>query len=435
MSETEKAVNNFGKGATPFEFIYAMSEVKEAIFRAVQQTENIYSERLFNGITDSISEIKSGKYNHLFVLPLKQGSAGTSLHMNYNEVLSDLIMSKTGLHFHPVEDCARYHSTNDAVSTAVVIVFYRKLVEVEKKVVELQEVIVDCEKKWGNSLITGRTEFQAALPMTLSQLFSSYNGIVERDRWRLQKLKERVRIISLGGTAVGTGFFAPVNYVFAAERNLRNITSLPLSRSQNSTDSIAHHDSLSEAANGLKLIASGLVKMSNDFMYYTSSSVNEALHPQVQTASTIMPAKNNPVLLEFVKGLSISVQYEADKIARYIQEGNLQLNAFLPFILESFLIMTEDCVTALDTLSWKFLKAVSWNIDSAFSNLINSNALLNTLRPVIGYLRVKEISEQFRNMKFENYNHYLSELEKETGISSSDLEKMFDPCRCTVFTK
>ena len=96
----------------------------------------------------------------------------------------------------------------------------------------------------------GRTELQDALPLTLGQLYSSWAGPVERDRWRLNKLKERLRTIPLGGTAIGTGFSAPRSYVFEAEKQIKRITGLPLCRSQNLCDQVAHTDNLSNAPRG-----------------------------------------------------------------------------------------------------------------------------------------------------------------------------------------
>ena len=99
-------------------------------------------------------------------------------------------------------------------------------------------------------LMTGRTELQDALPIRMGQVFGAWAGCAERDRWRFHKLKERLRTTALGGTAIGTCFSASPAYMHAAERRLRAITGLPLSRSQNLPDEIAHQDKLAEAAAG-----------------------------------------------------------------------------------------------------------------------------------------------------------------------------------------
>ncbi|NOV95338.1 aspartate ammonia-lyase [Clostridium saccharobutylicum] len=41
-----------------------------------------------------------------------------------------------------------------------------------------------------------------ALPMTAGQGFGAYSKAIERDRWRIYKVEERLRQINLGGTAI-----------------------------------------------------------------------------------------------------------------------------------------------------------------------------------------------------------------------------------------
>ena len=93
--------------------------------------------------------------------------------------------------------------------------------------IRLQAALAEREGRYAQILMVGRTELQDALPITLGQVFGSWAGMFERDRWRLHKIKERIRTVPLGGTAVGTGFPAPAMVVFAAEEALRRITGLP----------------------------------------------------------------------------------------------------------------------------------------------------------------------------------------------------------------
>ena len=87
-------------------------------------------------------------------------------------------------------------------------------------IVQLQEALVAKELEYDGLLIAGRTELQDALPIRLGQVFGAWAGCVERDRWRFRKVKERLRTVALGGTAIGTCFAASPAYVYAAEREL-----------------------------------------------------------------------------------------------------------------------------------------------------------------------------------------------------------------------
>ena len=45
---------------------------------------------------------------------------------------------------------------------------------------------------------------------------------IARDRWRVFKCKERLRVVNLGATAIGTGVAAPRDYIFRVVGALRD---------------------------------------------------------------------------------------------------------------------------------------------------------------------------------------------------------------------
>ncbi len=392
--QTAAAVANFGRGRTPREVIRALAEVKEACLRALQATEKPWSEPVFAAVVESLEEIRAGDRDDLFPLDLAQGGAGTSLHMNICEVLASCVAEKTGRAdaFHFLDDGARSQSTNDVVTTAAVVVVQRLIRRVETAVIALQEALVKRERVWRGVLVTGRTEWQDALPMDLSLAASAWAGSAERDRWRLSKLKERSRTVPIGGTAVGTGAGAAPAYVFAAERLLREITALPLQRSQNLADAIAQRDDFAEVAGGFGLVAANLHKLCGDLFFYTSSVVGELALPALQWGSTAMPAKNNPVLVEYCAGLAVRASASASAIVRYAEEGRLQLNAFTPFMVDAFLRAATDLEAALGALSSGLLPRLVADPRRAVDNLARSAAPLNALRADLPYERLKAIA-------------------------------------------
>ncbi|NNM66976.1 MAG: fumarate lyase [Spirochaetales bacterium] len=430
--ETERAVSNFGQGSTPREVIRAYALVKEAALRAVQEVDERFSLEDFSVLMEVLAEVREGRHDALFVLDLAQGGAGTSLNMNLNEVIAQLAGLRCSRALHPLEDINRYQSTNDTFSTAVTIVAYEGLTAVEKRVVALQEVLVGLEQKYSQVLTTGRTEYQDALPMTVGQLFGAWAGPLERDRWRLSKLKERVRSIALGGTAVGTGFGAPVAYVFAAERHLRRLSGLPLSRSQNLGDEIAHLDKYSELAGGYRLVAENLVKITDDLLYLTSSAVGEIRHPNLQAGSSMMAAKTNPVLLEFVQGLAIEVQGEAYKVSLWVQSGRLQLNAFLPFILGAILKIAADLNKALDAFR-RLLPLLEVREVRMRTNLGSSAALANSLVPLLGYDRVKKVLALWEASPPQNWEEAAQILQEQLALKPDELQNLLDTQSLTSY--
>ena len=431
--EIKKAINNFGLGETPREVIKAYGEVKKAAIIAQQEASDIYPKDFYEVLLEVIDEIISGEHDLHFPLSLFQGGAGTSLHMNVCEVIASLANSKHSGKFFadPLDHIAKYQSTNDTFSTVVTIVVYRKILDIEELVIGLQEYLITKESEYGEILITARTELQAGLPMKLGQVFGGWAGAIQRDRWRLHKLKERLRLISLGGTAVGTCFSAPRNYIFKAEKSLRQITGLPLCRSQNLVDEISNHDSLSEVASGFEILAGNIRKMANDLLLYTSSLTNEIIHPEVQYGSSIMPFKVNPVFLEYIKGLSLETEWECKKISSFVREGQLQLNVFLPFILSGFLNSSDWLKKSINTLINKFFFGMQLNKENIYMNLINSGAILNVLREYIDYSKLKSLIPIIKKENPKTINELIALVNTNLNIPIEDLKEWFTLNRLT----
>ena len=421
--ETKKAIESFGIGQTPRPLIRAFGEVKKAVIISQQQCFNLYEKDLFNKLIKTLNQIIVGELDSQFPLPLKQGGAGTSLHMNINEVISH---NTNGEMLHPIDDLAKFQSTNDTFSTALIILVYRQLLEAEELVVSLQETLVKGEDIYSSVLMTGRTELQDALPITLGQVFASWAGPIERDRWRFHKLKERLRTIPLGGTAIGTSFSAPRQYIYKAEQMLRKITGIPLCRSQNLTDAISSHDTLAEVASGFKILASNIKKMCGDLLLYTSSLSGELIHREVQYGSTIMPYKSNPVLLEYTSGLSTEIKFECLKIEDYVSFGQLQLNAYLPFISEAFINVSSLVKKSISTLVDRFFPVMEVNEKKILLNLSSSPALINTLRSVIGYEKTKDLVEIIKKKSPENLDQLKKLIAENSKLTQDFLAQWFE---------
>jgi aspartate ammonia-lyase len=412
--------------------IRAYAQVKLAALTAARESDRqagraAWDETTWARIAGALAEIRDGAHDGLFVVPLAQGGAGTSLNMNLNEAVVHLVAAGGGPGLHPLEDINRYQSTNDTFPTAATVLAYEALVATEARVIRLQEELVRRERQWAAQVMVGRTELQDALPVTLGQVFASWAGPFERDRWRLNKLRERVRTVPLGGTAVGTGFGAPPAYVFAAERHLRALTGLPLARSQNLVDEISHLDKYSEVAGGFRQVAENLVHLCQDLLYHTSGAVGELGHPRLQAASSQMPAKTNPVALEYACGLAVGVQGEAFKVGQWVQAGRLQLNPYLPFVVESVLKMEADLARALEAVTDRFLPGMTVHTAVLEAHLAASPALLNALAPALGYDRIAALAPKLAAQPPGSLAELRNLLVTELGIDPGKALRLVDP--------
>jgi len=100
--------------------------------------------------------------------------------------------------------------------------------------------------------------------MTLGAEFAAFSRRFSRDRWRTFKSEERLRVVNLGGTAIGTGLTAPRDYIFLVIEKLREVSGMGLSRGENLTGETANADPFVEVSGILKAHATNLVKISGD---------------------------------------------------------------------------------------------------------------------------------------------------------------------------
>ncbi len=80
----------------------------------------------------------------------------------------------------------------------------------------------------------------------------AYAEALNRDRWRIYKCEERLRVVNLGGTAIGTGFAAPRQYIFRVVDTLRELTGIGFARAENLMEATQNADVFVEVSGILK---------------------------------------------------------------------------------------------------------------------------------------------------------------------------------------
>ena len=82
----------------------------------------------------------------------------------------------------------------------------------------------------------------------------AYAEALNRDRWRIYKCEERLRVVNLGGTAIGTGFAAPRQYIFRVVDTLRELTGIGFARAENLVEATQNADVFVEVSGILKAL-------------------------------------------------------------------------------------------------------------------------------------------------------------------------------------
>ncbi len=154
------------------------------------------------------------------------------------------------------------------------------------------------------------------------------------------KCHERLRVVNLGGTAVGTGLAAPRRYIFEVTETLRELTGLGLARAENLVEATQNADVFVEVSGILKAHATNLLKICSDLRLLSSgpdAGLGEIRLPQRQAGSSIMPGKVNPVIPEAVSQAAMLVIGNDAALTLACASGNLELNPFLPLVAQTLL--------------------------------------------------------------------------------------------------
>lgn len=392
---TARAHENFPLTGRPIrrELIVALAQVKMACARTNKELGYLSTQQA-EAICQACEELISGRLVEEIVVDALQGGAGTSANMNVNEVLAnraeEILGGKRGryLLIDPLRHVNLHQSTNDVFPTAIKVAAIRLLHQLEQSIAELQAAFQEKEREFCDILKVGRTQLQDAVPLTLGAECSAWAECLSRDRWRIFKCEERLRVVNLGGTAVGTGILAPRRYIFRVVEQLREITRMGLSRAENMVDATQNVDTFVEVSGILKAHAVNLFKISSDLRLLSSgprAGIGELRLPAVQAGSSLMPGKVNPVVCEAVAQVAIQAMACDQVVATAAQLGQLELNAFLPLLAENLL----SCIDLLASADAIFLKRCVRDLQAdrlaCAANLEHSLAITSALVPRLGY--------------------------------------------------
>lgn len=350
------------------------------------------------------SAVAQGKFFDHFIVPAISGGAGTSINMNVNEIIANASLRSSGSkpgEYHlidPTEDANIYQSTNDVVPTALKVALMLLLNELETAINRLREGFEGLEGRYRNSLRIGYTQMQEAVPTSYGKLFSNYSDALSRDWWRVSKCFERIKVVNLGGSAIGTSAAVPRFFVMEVVQNLQQITGLPVTRGENLTDATSNLDALVEVHATIKAHAVNLEKMVNDLRLLASDIGGAGIRiPQQQVGSSIMPGKVNPVIPEFVISSAQQVYANDQLVSALSARGCLELNAYLPVIghamIQSLKLMIGSCNTMADNL----LKGLEVNTELSLRQLMHSPAITTMLSPYIGYHKASEAAKLMKS--------------------------------------
>ncbi len=418
---TARALVNFPVSGRPPhpELIRAFGEVKLACAqtnRALGAWSDDPSKA--DAIENACREMIEGRLTGHILVDLLQGGAGTSTNMNVNEVLANRALELLGenhgnyARVSPLDDINLHQSTNDTYPTALKLAAIRLLRELETQVVRLQEGFQELEKRFSHVVKVGRTQLQDAVLTTLGREMGAYAEAFNRDRWRIYKCEERLRVVNLGGTAIGTGLAAPRQYIFRVTEMLRANTGIGFARAENLVENTQNADVFVEVSGILKACAATLFKVCSDLRFMAcgpEAGPAEISLPRRQPGSSIMGGKVNPVIPESASQAAMLVIGLDATLTLACASGSLELNPFLPLVsaclLDSLSLLANGCSILLRHC----VEGIEANEEQCRKHVNSSTATATALLPALGYQAVCDIIGRAREKNLSVREFVLSE--------------------------
>lgn len=439
-AQTARSLMNFKIGGErfPSELIRALGIVKKAAAIVNNELGSLPDDKK-ELILKAADEVIAGKLNDHFPLVVWQTGSGTQTNMNVNEVISNRAIEMVGgvmgskKPIHPNDDVNKAQSTNDAFPTAIHVAaveeIHRRLIPMLTK---LRDALDSKANEFKDIIKIGRTHLMDATPLTLGNEFSGYAQQLTNGLARISDSLKRLYEIPLGGTAVGTGLNAHVDYAVKVASKISELTGKPFQTAPNKFEAMAGKDALVEMSGVLKTIAASLLKISNDIRWLGSGprcGIGEIALPENEPGSSIMPGKVNPTQSEAMTMVCAQVFGNDVTINFAGASGNFELNVFMPVIafniLQSIKLLADACESFADNCVVG-ITAVESNIKK---HLENSLMLVTSLNPVIGYDNAAKVAK-----KAHKENKTLKEAAVELGLLTPEKfdevvrpEKMIGP--------
>lgn len=403
--QTLRAIENFPiSGLKPLPtYVDACLLIKKAAAKANGEL-NCISWEIATAIMQAADEILQGKLRDQFVVDVYQAGAGTSHHMNINEVLANRaleILGDTKGNYQRISpnDHVNYgQSTNDVIPTAIRI---GGLLALDHSLIPaLSEAIATLEKKaeeFQDIVKAGRTHNQDAVPVRLGEEFRAWAYILTDHLNRIKKASEDLMILGIGGSATGTGLNTHPQYRYRVIEILSELIGKTLQPAPHMMAAMQSMSPFVNVSGCLRNLATDCIKISHDLRLMDSgpkTGLKEIQLPPVQPGSSIMPGKYNPVMAEMTSMVCFQVMGYDSAIALASQAGQLELNVMMPLIAYNLIHSIELMGNALTALTQRSLAGITANRERCLAYAEGSLSLVTALNTHIGYLNAAAVAKE-----------------------------------------
>jgi aspartate ammonia-lyase len=404
-SNTVRGAENFrliGRATSAYpNFVIAMAKVKKAAAQANKRAGALPTD-LADVINSACDEIIAGQHHDNFIVALAEGSGGTSINMNFNEVIANRAGQILGdplgsfKRITPNDHINLSQSTNDVVPTAVKLACVTGAVPLIDAAGDLVQAFRAKADEYRDVLRLGRTCMQAAQPMSYGQLFDGYAATLERAISHLNEARSGLQAVPMGGTAIGTGLGAAAGYHDHIAATLSEEFATGITLPDDYFDAMQAADGFSRFSGELKILSETIGKIAADLVILGSggnSGIGEIILPSVQPGSSIMAGKVNPVICMMVQQVAFMVQGHDATVSIAALSGQMEINHFEPVMAHSLFNAMDLLINGCTIFRTKCIEGLRVDADRSYANLASSFAISTVLLHKLGYVRVSELAK------------------------------------------
>jgi aspartate ammonia-lyase len=432
-AQTSRALENYpvsGQRAHP-EMVAAYARIKKACAQTNREFGRLDAEKAL-AIERACDEVLAGALADQFVVDVYQAGAGTSFHMNVNEVLAARAAELLGRDradrraVHPNDDVNLGQSTNDTFPTALhmaVLAIGRRLSS------EMGELSASFSRKgaeFSGIVKSGRTHLMDAVPVTLGQEFRAYGSAIDGRRASLDAALEALLQIPLGGSAVGTGLNTPVGFREKAIAAIAESASEAFRPIGDPREGLQSRAAAGQVSSALRDFALEMTRIANDLRLLASgpaTGLDEIRLPAVQPGSSIMPGKVNPSLVECLNMLCLQIVGFDAANAMAVAGGQLDLNVLMPLLALNLTHGPQLLLNFLPIFRTRCVDGITANAAKCRHYLEESPSVITALTPRIGYARAAEI---FKRAVSES-RRIRDVLIEENVVTEEELNELMSP--------
>jgi len=377
----------------------AIIQIKKAAAQANTEC-GVLDRKIGRAIISACDKILKGEYEDQFILDVYQAGAGTPWHMNVNEVVANVALEilgrKKGKYdiVDPHDHVNMSQSTNDVMPSATRIAC---LVLADKLIFDVKKLASGLDKKakeFRGLAKVGRTHYRDAVPITLGQEFEAWAFDIEKRVKVIRNSLLNLKNLSIGGTAVGTGFNAPRGFDSKVVRYLRRNTGLSLYVAKNKIGETQFMSDFLDLSAGLRSLVVDLIKICNDIMFLSSgpmAGIREIELPEVEPGSSIMPGKFNPSIVEMLKMVCEQIIGNDEVIKQAAESGSLELNVMIPVISHNLLHGMDILTNGIREFNNKCIKGIKADKKVLRNYFERSSGIGAVLNKKIGYDKAAEV--------------------------------------------